>query len=390
MKSITEFVSNLVRFLLAAFLWLHALFFLNFKPSLLDEPARLLHLSTYEVILLGLLLLFSLLAGSNSWKAFVSLAYIYFFPFVLLFYFGVYLFRLAAAAVRWFGGSTTDTRLNIRVARETLEDSPASSAGAANVGFRAAAAKTLDVSLRPFKSFTILWCLLLLFAVHVPIVWLALGVVLVHLARLALKAVRLMYFSKPWLAGAATYIRGTVDDSLSKLACVNRESPKTPDLQNLWTTLRGYRICAQYLLNSKAASKWASILFAAFLGAVYLYLAFVFSFAYYGLTRVYGVHFPWTEALTTSIFIPFYVSDLPKIFVLRFLGGLHCLLVVSIGVGGLIKYLRKRLEPVREVASFFDSRLSERELYEKYCILQDAFATPSANTTSTGGPPSQR
>lgn len=382
MKVIAGTVTSVVRFLLAAFLWLHALFFLNFRSSFFEKSARFLHLTTSEVMLLGLLVLFSLLAGSNIWKMLASLAYIYFFPFVLLFYLCVFAVRIAGSLVRWLTRSPRKREIEINV-KPAAGVQPAPADRVNNSGFRRIAAKALDICARPFKRFTILWCLLVLFASHIVIIWLALIVVLAHLVRIALKAIRLIYFTKPWLSKAATYLRTTLDDNLGKLARVTRGSPKTLELQNLWNTLHSYQACAQFVLNSEAASKWASLLFGVFLGAVYLYLAFVFSFAYYGIARIYGLHYPWPEALTTSLFIPFYVADLPKMLSLRALGGLQCLLVVSIGVGSLLKYIRRHFEPLREVAFLVNSRLSDQDLHEKYCILEEVMGTPGTTTTTT-------
>src|SRR5579862_9326191 len=79
METLSEGVRKATTVLLAAFLWLHALFFLNFHSVFISKFTQLLHLSTSEVILFGLLLIFSFAAGSGFWKPLRSVAYIYAF-----------------------------------------------------------------------------------------------------------------------------------------------------------------------------------------------------------------------------------------------------------------------------------------------------------------------
>jgi hypothetical protein len=69
------------------------------------------------------------------------------------------------------------------------------------------------------------------------------------------------------------------------------------------------------------------------LGSRYVYIALLFSFTYYGIARVSGVLYSWTDALIASLFIPFFVTELPKLPVFRILGGLHCSLILAIGFG---------------------------------------------------------
>jgi len=78
--------SNLIRFCLAVFLWSHAFFLLNIQSRIAEYIRGRVHVTTAEAILFVLLLTFSFVAGSGFGQTFVNLVYIYFFPFVLLFY----------------------------------------------------------------------------------------------------------------------------------------------------------------------------------------------------------------------------------------------------------------------------------------------------------------
>ena len=102
MPALSETVRKITTFLLAIFLWLHALFFVNIQSSFATECARYLRLTTSEKLLVALLVIFSFAAGSGFGKTFRSLLYIYAFPFVL-FWKAMYWAFLALRSInRWF------------------------------------------------------------------------------------------------------------------------------------------------------------------------------------------------------------------------------------------------------------------------------------------------
>jgi hypothetical protein len=102
MNSVVIVIRRLARFLLASFLWLHALFFWNPHTRILATLSRYMHLTFLEMTLFVLLFLFSVFCSSGWWSALKSALYIYFFPFVLLGYFFVLLFRALKGINAWF------------------------------------------------------------------------------------------------------------------------------------------------------------------------------------------------------------------------------------------------------------------------------------------------
>jgi hypothetical protein len=79
MATLSELIRKTTTFFLALFLWLHAIFFLTVPSSVTARSIRLLRLTSSELVLFGLLLVFSFLTASGFWKTFRSLVYIYFF-----------------------------------------------------------------------------------------------------------------------------------------------------------------------------------------------------------------------------------------------------------------------------------------------------------------------
>src|ERR1700682_5486399 len=101
MATLSEKTRRITTFLLAAFLWLHALFFLNFQSAFVFKCTQFLRLTASEVVLFTLLVIFSFLTGSGFWRTLRSLAYIYVFPFALLFYAFYGCFLILRAIHRW-------------------------------------------------------------------------------------------------------------------------------------------------------------------------------------------------------------------------------------------------------------------------------------------------
>ena len=77
MAALSESIRKITTFLLAVFIWLHALFILNVQSTLGARCAQYLRLTISETILLALLVIFSFASGSGFWKPFRSLLYIY-------------------------------------------------------------------------------------------------------------------------------------------------------------------------------------------------------------------------------------------------------------------------------------------------------------------------
>ncbi len=194
MNSVIIIIRRFARFLLASFLWLHALFFWNPHTRILATLSRYMHLTFLEVTLFVLLFIFSVFCSSGWWSTFKSVLYIYFFPFVLLGYFFVLLFQALKGINAWFSrDQPAEDRPSLKelivlpnpdvpLPQQPNVAQPAVSATPALPTMPVAPAakkrsSTLFLVARPFRRFTVLWCALLLFATHKLVLWLSLAVV---------------------------------------------------------------------------------------------------------------------------------------------------------------------------------------------------------------------
>lgn len=382
MATLFENIRKATTFLLALFLWLHAFLFLNVQSALISKCTQLLRLTTSEVVLFSLLAIFSFLTASGFWKTLLSLAYIYFFPFVLLGYAFYACFLILRAINRWFRVQTGETRQitnTLVVEQKASANAPALPASSVGQDARAkkGIADLVGFLLNPFRRFMALWCILLLVATHITVVWLCLIVVLANLARKMFLMLRVVLFSDPWLKKIEPTLLAGLNSSIAALTAVTLDTAPTDQLKNLWNQVSVWRKLLEFLKNSYLLSMWAWFLGVVFLVFVYIYVAVFFSFAYYGIARVSGVSYSWPEALVTSLFIPFFISELPKILAVKLLGGIHCALVLTLGVGTFVKFLRRKLNDIRRAAADLSGRFADQTISEKYIILETMFSGES-------------
>jgi hypothetical protein len=244
--------------------------------------------------------------------------------------------------------------------------------------------EVLELLVRPFRSATLLWCFLLLFTTHVWVLRVSLGVVLVQLGRKIFRLLEVVLFSGPWLREAGQRLMTRIDTIFAAVDLVTRESVSTAELKNLFLQLRAIEKVLRFLENRDLVVRWAWLLTLVFLGGVYSYMALLFSFVYFGVARVGGVAYSWPEAFVTSLFIPFFTGDLPHIIWAKLLGGIHCALILTLGIGTIFTYIHRRLELIRSEVTGLSERLADQSVRERYRILEEkAAAVPAKSPIPT-------
>lgn len=374
---------NITRFCLAMFLWSHAFFLLNTQSRIIEYANTRIHVTTAEATLFVLLLTFSFLAGPGIGQTLINLIYIYFFPFVLLFY----VFYWPIHGLRLL---KVKTRRSADVAPGTLvlQASPTSLILTAPISERKNTAESkagaaLELLTRPFRKFTYLWCLLVLLAIHKSIVWTALMVVLIQLAGKMYRVVRLFWFSKSFLDKAATAITSTLNDTINKLSNLNFEATPLVELKNLLNQVKSFKTILGFITKSTFFSRLTFGLGLAMLVCAHLYFALIFSCVYVGGAKIADLTLFWPNSLAISIFILAYVTELPNTLLLRVLGGIHFMLFLTLGAGTAVSYFLRQLEPLRSALVSVNTRLSDLGTQEKVIVLQtkiDAAEAPSKKT----------
>jgi hypothetical protein len=163
-----------------------------------------------------------------------------------------------------------------------------------------------------------------------------------------------------------------INNALPALRAVTSDAAPTAELRNLFNQLNIWRKILEFLGTPIFCQGGLGIVFLAS-----LYIAALFSFAYYGIARVSGVSYSWPDAFVTSMFIPFFYSDLPKILAVKLSSGIQCLVVLGVSIGTVVNFLRRRLDAIRRAATDLTDRFADQSIGEKYIILETKFSAAS-------------
>lgn len=381
MRPFLNQVRKAVRFILAAVMWLHALFVFHAPVPDLSRLGTRIQLTTSEAIVFALLLIFSALATYGWGRLTLDLIYIYFFPFVLLYIVGKWTI-LALIRVNKFcaAGTSIEFKLpttpSVKVIQAPAQP-PVEPQKAEEIQTRWEEVRSAVT--RPFRRFTLLWCLLLLFTTHRHLLDVALAIVVVHVAFILAAILKVTVFSAGVLTNLEDRIKENTDTLLAKIASVTRETAATNDLRNIWLRIAGIQLGVAALRNKQLVSRWATILGFAFLTIVYMYVAFLFSFIYYGIAHAQSISLPWPSALVTSTFIPFAFGDLPSNIWLKLVGGIQCVIVLAVSASTVIGYMLRKAEGLQQVALVLTDRFAAEDVRARLSILEEKFKTPTAS-----------
>jgi len=381
MASLSEIVRKVTTFLLALFLWSHAIFVLNVPSSFVSRCAQYLRLTISETILVALLVIFSFASGAGFWKPFRSLLYIYAFPFVLFWKF-LYWFVLALRALnRWFTSQayqSVDTLLVEQKQSSAPVATPTTPAPKTTAKQRVK--EFLSFLLRPFRRFTFLWCLLLLIATHKQIVWVCLVVVMLHLARRIFGLLKVMLFFDPYMKRGIERMFTIVGNAKDTIDAFSPGADPPQDLKTRWNEAKTWKAITGFLRDEYLVSRWAWVIGTLTFGAIYVYIALLFSFVYFGIARIEGAPLSWINALVDSLFIPLFATELPKIAVLRILGGVHFTLALTVGIGTFFSFLQRRLFAIRTAAAVVNDSLIEKAFQEKFVLVGAQLNIPAGSS----------
>jgi len=296
------------RFIAAAVFWLHALAVIGVPAlPLAHWLAQRIGVSETEAWIIIVIALLSILLSYGLSKFAVDAAYVYFFPFIFPYILATLGYRSLRSLYRIFGTPESQP-----ATAQVMVVQPASTTNKQTTGAEQNRRTILSGFLhvlwelfRPFRQFVLLWCLLLLLTHNTALIWIALVVILLRLVFVLFKTVMLAILSMNWLSQLEEKIRSRVEDAISKILGVPEDADYPPDLKAVLGGLYGVRNAISLLrYRRRITQSIIALSLLAFLG-MYLYLALLFSFAYFGIAKVELIPYTWAEALVTSIFIPF-------------------------------------------------------------------------------------
>jgi len=372
MAALSESIRKITTFLVAVLFWSRALFILNMQSSFVTRCADYLRLTVSETILLALLVIFSFASGSGFWKPFRSLLYICAFPFVLFWKLLYWFFRALGALNTWFKAQAAYQSVDTLVVQQKELPAPPpapTTAAPATPGAKERTKEFLNFLLRPFRRFTFLWCILLLSATHIQIVWVCLIVLMLHLTRRIFVLLKVMLFFDPYMKRGIDGMFNIVGNAVAAIDAFTPNTTPSQELKNRWNEAKTWKMITGFLRDEYLVSRWAWVLGAVSFGVIYVYIALLFSFTYFGIAKVSGIPYPWPDSLVASLFIPLFAKELPKTNLLRVLGGIHFSLAVIFGIGTFFGFLQRRLFAIRAAATVVNDKLIDKIFEEKFLIL---------------------
>lgn len=386
-------IRRVARFVLASVLWLHGLLLFEVaKPNLAPLAARL-SLNINEVTIFCLIATLSILATYGVSNILVDMLYIYFFPFVLLYWTARLAYKLVRALNRVFAALSIDDvepfDLHSIPGWPSPVTVPASTTGQ-QAGQQQAqpeptkSAKSPSSYLRqlltaPFVRFSLLWCLLLLLTTRPTLLWIALVVVLAHIGRALVKIVGATILTTNWLAQLEDRIKAQAERWISEILAASESAPSEV-LNQTVRSLTGLQLALTFFRNRQRAAQWAIFIGLIVFAAVYLYLALLFSFAYCGIARLTHIALTWSDSLVYSIFIPFAFSDLPKNPWIKGLAGFHACFVVALGISTVFAYFKRKLNSLYDVADSLNSRLQQPDVRAKIVVVTEKLKPANTGT----------
>lgn len=354
-----------MRFAAAVALWSHALLLLTIPIPRLELWAARWHLTASEGWIVLLLALFSILSSYGFKRMAVDLTYIYFFPFILLFYLaGVTYLVLSFIFTRLRGGNSANpqapTSSVIEVPNPKTPPALPSSAQP-HWSWRFLRASVLELS-RPFRQFTLLWGLLLLLSSKPILIGIALAIVLAHIARALLKIGFFSILSFKWLSQVEEKLKSYAEGLIKNVLDIPLEGELNQDLNLKVLQLVGIKAGIVLFQKRKVISYSLILLSLAVLLLTYFYLGLIFSFGYYGLAKVQSIPYSWGEALVTALFIPVAYTDLPRNLWMKLLGGFHWVFVVVLGLTTILGYVQRKVDSLQSVAQSLRERMDIEEI----------------------------
>jgi len=364
-----------VRFTAASLFWVHALAFIQVhlpRPPLYRWGAavNLTHAETNVVLAL---LLLSVLASYGVSKFVIDLLYIYCFPLIVPCYVTLIAIRVVKLFRRLQKPSPTPPRVPASAA---VIDVPALVKIEKPKSEPRWRRFLLDAT-RPLRQFTLLWCLLLLLSSSRALLSLALVIVSCHLLSALVRLFGFTMFFNRYFVQGQSKARAYVEELLSAFLAIPEGGDLTEQMKQEVHKLMAIKLCLSFFQNRSRVNRLVLGLGAAVYAGLYLYLALLFGFLYFGIAKVQGIQLSWVEALITSTVIPFAYTDLPRNAWLKAVGGVHCFVALAVGLSAVFGYLRKKLEAFHEMAAFLNDRLEDRQVKLHLEVLSERVKAPS-------------
>jgi len=210
--------------------------------------------------------------------------------------------------------------------------------------------------------------------------------ILFRLVDLVVGVFALSFTANGWFTKISEYINRFIDENMSKISTA-KDADASREAKNAWVALRGFLKGVAYFRDRPKVAQWTVFLGCIAFVIIYVDVALLFSFTYYGIARLQNITWSWADALLTSFFIPIAYPDLPHTKLLRLAGGIQWTCILSLGASTVIGFFRQQLEVFHTIATNVGRRFEQDEVKTTLVIVNQKFVAESASSKAAGDLP---
>ena len=374
---IAYFVRKIVRMVFAIYFWLRPVI----EVCHMSLPSSWVHYYTRlspDIFLLLFITYYSLLSEDGWLSVAYDLIYIYFWPLFVIWFIVKHTTIRAYHAVKRTSYFRNLILPSISAAQTKIVlDANAESVTTDKKRF---SLSLIGSILRPFTQFFLLWSLLLLNTSNVILTWIALAVILFGAVTIIRTLSLFLSDADSWITKLKSNFAAQVANNIAIVRSYKNSQDDTKS-RNAANALLLYESTFRYMFENKDRfARWTIIASILVTVPLYLYLSFIFTSIYLGVAHLNHISWPWTDALTTSIFIPFAFADLPHNIWIRLIGGCQALIVTVLGYTVLFRRMQSSVQQLSEIAGELSTPLSDQNLKDLLLVIK----TPSVGTKPLG------
>jgi len=304
--------------------------------------------------------------GISKWL--IDAVYIYFFPFVLIWYAfkwsSVLAWKISKALARLVSLQAVSEDWQTAMALlgpSTLNPLPSSiqpppaevkqSPSKANKKTHSTFVCKLWKGLRaPFTHFTLTWCVLIVVSLKPALLGLATLVIIAHTLRfLGTLVVTALGVNRVFVT-AEQKLTEMIRQLTHKVLKYPLEAPVDTDLRTIVSQLAGIRFLSFLIHKRSEILHGALTLAVGVYVLIYLRLVFLFTFLYFGIAKIGHIKFGLLDSVVSALLMPLSFGDLPHNSFMKFFAGAQSAIVVLLGVGAVGAYLQRKLNAVQQAA----------------------------------------
>jgi hypothetical protein len=359
-------VRIIVRNCIALSFWMHAAYVSNLViPHTAAGPHWSQYL--YNSAILGFIFFYSF-CGDNEWFSVVFDAlYVYFWPFVI------------TSKVVWFGLKGGYRYLQRKIVWRApsfivlpTPKPPVIQPVAKEAEKKTHSASILEMILRPFRQFVVLWAALVISADSKFFIAFASTITLIGAGSAVYRLWNVLSNTSSWIEKMKDSFARQIADNIMQVRAW-KEGSDLQDVTKAANALKSLEAMFTFIsANRDFLSKSTMVVAAIISIPFYCYISFLFSCTYVGLAKLQNIPFAWPSALIDSLYMPFAFTNLPSNFAIQLLGGLQALIVTLIGWNIFFRHLSDRFMRITKAASELCSPFEDALFRAKLDVIENA------------------